>query len=854
MNKKINSILFSMILIASIAMTSMPTIAQFTNPQTGGSKLLPSNVTPDVTYKTICYVSFRPNPIGVGQSLLVNLWMQPPISVLRYFEKGYQVTFTKPDGTTDVIGPLDSFRGDTTAWFEYTPDQIGTWQIKADFLGGYFPPGNTTFATSFGQSGEYINQTLDAPLGVYYAPSHDGPYNFTVQEQPAGAWPTVPLPTDYWTRPASFEMRDWWPILGNYPGTGTVGGGPGWPADTNTYMSNYQFTPYVQGPKSAHVVWKEARADGGLIGGNLGQLSFTNAGNSFSIIYNGMCYGTDSKRGSGTTAVTYWQCYDLRTGELIWERPLATGESAPNMLAYTTRTVSAVPGDTASARNHGVDLMYVGGGRLIKYNAWTGAVNLNISISPLTTGTFYANSESAPLFLSVQDLGSTAGSDRYRLINWTIIGTPAYPDIINRRIGIISNISWPFSSIGTVDYESAIAVDTVGITPSSTQVAYGQIITAASLTTGKVLWNITTDTSTGLEGFFSGSTRIADHGKFAVRENDGHWHCWDLQTGKELWVGELSSWPWGTFGIYGVESAYGLLYYPQYDGVVAWNWTTGKIAWRYAYYAEYPYETVYEDALYPFYDSVVKIADGMIYTSNTEHTASQPATRGWKLHCINATSGEGIWNITGSMAANAIADGYLVANNRNDGFLYTFGKGKSAMTLTAPDVVISKGTGVVIKGTVLDMSPAQPGTPCISAGSMATQMEYLHMELPIDGVDHQATITGVPVSIDAIDPNGNYIHIGDAVTNGYGGDFGFTWTPQNEGQYSITASFAGDDSYGSSLATTTMSVGSTLQATSTSQTQASAPDYTMTIVSSAIGIAIVVVISAAVVILILRKR
>ena len=844
------------LLMASSAFVTMTVKAQddeigphgFTHEQDGSSVPLPAGVTPDVSYETICYVSFRPNPIGVGQPMLVNMWMQPPISVLRYFAQGYKVTFTKPDGTTDVVGPLDSYRGDTTAWFEYTVDQVGTWQIKLDFLGAYYPPGNTTFATSFGGAGEFINQTLNAPLGVYYKPSHDGPYNFTAQTDLALSWPPSPLPTDYWTRPASFENREWWPILGNYPATGTVGGGPTWPADTNTYMSNYNFIPYVQAPNSAHIVWKQARADGGLIGGNLGQLSFTNAGSSFSIIYNGRAYGTQSKPGTGTTAVTYWQCYDLRTGQLLWERPLATGESAPNLLSYTTRTVSAVPGDTASARNHGVDLMFVGGGRLLKYDAWTGAVKLNISISPLTTGTFYANSESAPLFLTVQSLGSGANV-QYRLINWTIIGTPAYPDIINRRLGVISNISWPFSNLGTIDYESMIAVDTAGITPSSTQVAYGQIIRAANLITGQLLWNITTDTTTGLGGFFSGSTRIADHGKFAVRENDGRWHCFDIYSGKELWVGELSSWPWGTFGIYGVESAYGLLYYPQYDGVVAWNWSTGKIAWRYSYIAPYPYETVYEDSLYPFYDSIVRIADGKIYTSNTEHTASQPATRGWKLHCINATSGEGIWNITGSMAAGPVADGYLTANNRNDGFLYVFGKGKSATTVTASPKATANGDTVVIEGTVLDQSPAQPGTPCVSKDSMATQMEYLHMQLPIDGVGHNVQMTGVPVTLTAIGSDGSVTDIGTVTTNPYYGTFSKAWTPTKEDTYTITASFNGDDSYGTSSAATAASVGPAAETPETPGTPV-IPDYTWTI----IGTGIAIIIAFAIAVILLRKR
>jgi hypothetical protein len=90
-----------------------------------------------------------------------------------------------------------------------------------------------------------------------------------------------------------------------------------------------------------------------------------------------------------------------------------------------------------------------------------------------------------------------------------------------------------------------------------------------------------------------------------------------------------------------------------------------------------------------------------------------------------------------------------------DGYLYWFGKGKSATTVTAPDIVVSKGTGVVIRGTVLDLSPAQPGTPCVSKDSMSTQMEYLHMQKPIDGMWHNLTMTGVPVALTAIGSDGN---------------------------------------------------------------------------------------------------
>ena len=109
---------------------------------------------------------------------------------------------------------------------------------------------------------------------------------------------------------------------------------------------------------------------------------------------------------------------------------------------------------------------------------------------------------------------------------------------------------------------------------------------------------------------------------------------------------------------------------------------------------------------------------------------------------------------------------------------------------------------MVIKGTVLDQSPAQPGTPCVSKDSMTTQMEYLHMQCPIDGIWGNETITGVPVTLTAIDSNGTVIDFGTTTTNGYYGTFSMAWTPPNEDTYQIIATFAGDESYGSSAAAT----------------------------------------------------
>ena len=505
-----------------------------------------------------------------------------------------------------------------------------------------------------------------------------------------------------------------------------------------------------------------------------------------------------------------------------------------------------------------IELLYVGGGRLITYTPYTWRVRVNISISPLTTGTYYADYDwpyflncARPWLVQRQSTWRTVPFDQ--LDNRQAISTGF--GLGNFRLSVCNNITYPFSSLGVTDYEAGVTVSTASVTTSSTGVTYSQRIMGASITTGQLLFNVTTDATIGTQGFFSGSTAVADHGKYAVRLNDGHWHCWDLFTGKELWISELSSWPWGTFGCYGVQSFGGNIISNQYDGVVAYNWSTGKISWWYKYAPDYPYESVYaesetgEESIHGSL-AVSRIADGVLYAYNDEHSVSEPIPRGYKLHAINITTGKGIWNISGRMSPGALADGYLTASNAYDGIMYVFGKGKSTATVTAPDTIIPKGTGVVIKGTVLDQSPAQPGTPCVSKDSMATQMEYLHMQHPIDGVGHNIQMTGVPVVLTAIDSNGNGVDIGTATTSAYYGTFEMAWTPPAEGTYKIIASFAGDDSYGSSGASTAVSVGPAA-AEITIPEQVIPPDYTMALIGGFVAVIIAVAIVG---ILVVRKK
>ena len=836
------------LLMTSIALMTAPPVEAQLAAQQPIPGPLPAGVTANVTLETQASLSFRPQPVGLGQPFLVNMWMNPPLHVTRQFIQSFQVTITKPDGTQDVV-KKDSYPADGTSWFEYTADQVGTWKLKFDFLGQYFPAGRYL-------NGKIVANTSGTLLGsAYYLPSSDGPYELTVQQDLVGSWPPAALPTDYWTRPVQPTNREWWPILGNFPPTGVVGGGPDWPAKTNLY-NNYNtayqndfFVPYVKGPETGHVVWKREFAIGGIVGGVRGpQTNWRGPSMIYghpTIIYAGKCYEIVTKPFDGITQ-NVWQCYDLRTGQINWER---TGVSEPTFIIYETGT-AAVAG--AQEQEFTTYLGYIGGGRLIKYDPLTGGVVVNASIAPLSTGTFYAD----PYVLTVQDLGASAGSNRYRLIKWTAAGTLANLTV-GTQTRIISNVSFPFSSLGNAaDFEAGIAYTTTATVPAATQVAIDANVLAASLETGQLLWNV----SSGLDyALFSSRTAVADHGKFAVRFLDGYWHCWDGRTGRKLWQGELSSHPWGTWGTYSIQTYGGMIISFGYDAVVAYDWDTGKIVWRYVAEAPYPYESPFTgtngETVYAWHSAGV-IADGKLYTFNSEHSPEQPIRRGWKFHCINVTTGEGIWNITAAQTGfgdgsrvfqGAIADGYVAISNAYDGYMYVFGKGKSATTISAPQVAIPKGQSLMLTGTVMDTSPGQPNTPCVSKESMSAWMEYLHMQQPIP-----PDVTGVPVSLDAVDPNGNAMHIATVATD-MSGSFKKLWTPDLLGEYTVTATFVGDDSYGSSWAETAVGV---VQAAATPETpEIPTPvDNTMTIIGSAVAVIIAFAIGIAIAVLLLRKR
>ncbi len=65
----------------------------------------------DFNKKTYAYIGATPNPIGVGEQTLLHLGISDELQDWKHGYEGLTVTVTKPDNTTETLGP---FRTDST--------------------------------------------------------------------------------------------------------------------------------------------------------------------------------------------------------------------------------------------------------------------------------------------------------------------------------------------------------------------------------------------------------------------------------------------------------------------------------------------------------------------------------------------------------------------------------------------------------------------------------------------------------------------------------------------------------------------------------------------------------------------
>ena len=135
----------------------------------------------------------------------------------------------------------------------------------------------------------------------------------------------------------------------------------------------------------------------------------------------------------------------------------------------------------------------------------------------------------------------------------------------------------------------------------------------------------------------------------------------------------------------------------------------------------------------------------------------------------------------------------------------------------------------------------------VSDGSMTPWMEYVYMQQPLPN-----DVTGVPVTVNVVDSNGNYRSIGIATSNIYG-TYSLTWTPDIAGDYTVIANFEGSESYYPSSASTafTASEPAATVTPAAATTTSMADQY---FVPAIAGLFVVAIIARLVVLSMLTKR
>ena len=790
------------------------------------------------------YLCPAPNPVGVGQKVLIVMWVDEPLPSANVNNDirrvDYSLTITKPDKTTETVHW--DIVGDTTSiqYYSYTPTQVGPYTLLFEYGG-----------QTYEWMGSYFKDV--------FLPC-EKTVTLNVQQEPLPpAINSYPLPTEYWTRPIEGQNTDWWSISSNWLSAPYIEGAG------DTYGTQGSFQPDGLAPNSAHVMWSRPIQDGGVVGGSGYHVEGTTyyMGGSYNmrfgnpLIMHGRLYYELPLGNSGGGGG--WICVDLQTGEEIWYNPdigaSGTGLSDPRF-GYLY--------DYDMYNQHGV-----------VPSGWLFANNFGDAYDPLTGKPIRLTIENVPSGTQVigpqgEILRISWSNSRRDLAQWNSSKVFTTSSSSTYDASSESNYDWrveipnvgPGSwSLNRASYNNILLL-TQGSFGDRGQ-TLGANITAISLkpaSRGQILWTMHYPVAEN-NAARSITAWDPDNGVFVMRDKEPlTLRGFSLETGRLLWGPTVPMEDYAYFRT-NTHVAYGKIYSASYGGVLyCYDSKSGDLLWTYGNGGEG--NSTFSGLAtawgrYPVFVDV--IADDKVYLATTEHSPGSPFYKDTKYRCVNATDGTEIWTLMGwgtgmDPGCDVVADGFFVFLNCYDMQVYAVGKGPSALTVEAPMTSNDFGKPLVIRGSVTDIAAGTEqfvvakrfpnGVPAVSDESMGTWMEYVYMQKPkpLDAV-------GVTVSIDVVDSNGNYRNIG-TTTSDSSGMFSLTWTPDIEGSYYAVATFAGSDSYWPSSAETSFVVDSP-QATPSPYPQVSIPPTEMYIIGTGLAIIVAIAIAA---LLILKKR
>ena len=842
--------------------------------------------TPPLQIPMYPFINVAPNPAGLGQAVTVGFWLEqaPPTASGPYGDRWQNMTVivTHPDGSKETLGPFTS--DDTGGTYtKYTPNILGNYTFKMVF-------GGQTLTGSNPPPAGY-SAAIKAYIGDYYQPAESRTVTLTVQQEPIPNIPQNPLPTSYWENPVNAQnVETWYAVSGNWLGLGQIFSG-----NTGGYNATGNYNPYTTAPKTAHIMWTMPIASGGALGGEFGGTSTSNyyATSQYEpkfcpVILNGILY-YEAYPGASTNP-TGIVAVDLHTGKTLWTitDPL-TAAGIPTILRCG-QILNYVSPNQYGALSY---LWTTGTPAALKVAAGTTTYNMFDAM----TGSYILSIVNGSAFqtLTEDDGGNLIGyyvnstnanAPTFNMWNSTkaiLVGTngeaawqwrPTQNITIDFSKGIMWSQPMPTNLSGAA-FPGVLALTATGMATFITFINSGVALLTSSATTGGNLFqagfriDAGFDSQTGAllwianrtETPFSRAPVMAGgYGNYVeVNYATGVLTAYSLSTGKQQWTIPLPNPnPYNSIGGYQADIANGMMYIWGLGGdIYAVNLLTGAILWQtntVALHGDPGTNTPY--GVWPIWTFPVgTIADGMLFLGEG-HEYSPPLFHGAQQFAVNITTGELVWSILSFDVSNpiAIANGIGVVLNSYDNLVYAYGKGPSAMSVEAQPF----GSEMVIRGTVTDIAAGTQqqvtaanfpnGVPAVSDASQSAWMEYVYMQQP-----KPTNTTGVPVTINVLDSNGNYRQIG-STTSDSKGMFTFTWKPDITGDYTVVADFAGSESYYPSSAETSFTVAqpSTTATPSPTATPSLADLY---FIPSVAAIIIVIIIGFALMaIIMLRKR
>ncbi|MCL4430136.1 MAG: hypothetical protein M1167_05230, partial [Chloroflexi bacterium] len=336
---------------------------------------------PGWTIPTYTFCSVSPNPIGVGQQVNVNFWVNlpPPTASAQFGDRWTNMTVivTHPDGTKETLGPFtsDATGGSHTT---YTPSVIGNYTFQMKFGG----------ETLLGLNTPNGQPSTNPSVGDYYQPSESNIFTLNVQQEPISYAGVTPLPTNYWTRPIYGENNNWNVIGGNWLGLAASTF-----AATGMYNATGNYNPYTTAPNTSHILWTKPEAFGGIIGGEFGN---SETGNYYStsqyepkfapIIMQGILYYTLYPGAS--TFPEGWVAVDLHTGQTLWTK---TEAEVNNEVLKCGQILNMITPNQYGAQAYLWSIpksaagFMAAGSYMSMYDAMTGQWILNITNTPSMT-------------------------------------------------------------------------------------------------------------------------------------------------------------------------------------------------------------------------------------------------------------------------------------------------------------------------------------------------------------------------------------------------------------------------------------------------------------------------------------